>query len=343
MKAIAPFIGQQVIGSPSQLTTLAFPADRFTGQDLRPGARRLRGRAQGAGAVRERRRRTGVDPGLPQQAFAKDVTTYPLQGTVASRWYLGPDGSLEPDAPTAADDAAGTIDSYVSDPSRPAPHVDHRRRRLGPVPALRLGRPGRREVAHLPLAGARHRTPPWSGPAASTCGSARRHADTDLQVTLTEVRPDGKETYVQSGWLRTQRPQARRSPVHRAPAAAHDARGRRRAAARRRVHPGARRDLPVRPRVPGRQQGPADHHRARWRPHLLGLRHAAGTPTNEIARSVGRPSSIALPRGPERLGADRPSGLPGPARPAVPHLRGAHPACFLIISASTAPPFLTRR
>lgn len=26
--------------------------------------------------------------------------------------------------------------------------------------------------------------------------------DTDLQVTLSEVRPDGKETYVQSGWLR---------------------------------------------------------------------------------------------------------------------------------------------
>jgi predicted acyl esterase len=27
--------------------------------------------------------------------------------------------------------------------------------------------------------------------------------DTDLQVTLTEVRPDGNETYIQSGWLRT--------------------------------------------------------------------------------------------------------------------------------------------
>ena len=26
--------------------------------------------------------------------------------------------------------------------------------------------------------------------------------DTDLQVTLSEVRPDGKETYVQNGWLR---------------------------------------------------------------------------------------------------------------------------------------------
>ena len=27
-------------------------------------------------------------------------------------------------------------------------------------------------------------------------------SNTDLQVTLTEVRPDGKETYVQNGWLR---------------------------------------------------------------------------------------------------------------------------------------------
>ena len=27
-------------------------------------------------------------------------------------------------------------------------------------------------------------------------------ADTDLQATLTEIRPDGRETYVQNGWLR---------------------------------------------------------------------------------------------------------------------------------------------
>ena len=26
--------------------------------------------------------------------------------------------------------------------------------------------------------------------------------DTDIQVTITEVRPDGRETYVQNGWLR---------------------------------------------------------------------------------------------------------------------------------------------
>ena len=26
--------------------------------------------------------------------------------------------------------------------------------------------------------------------------------DVDLQATITEVRPDGKETFVQNGWLR---------------------------------------------------------------------------------------------------------------------------------------------
>jgi uncharacterized protein len=39
--------------------------------------------------------------------------------------------------------------------------------------------------------------------------------DTDLQVTLTEVRPDGNETYVQNGWLRAshRKLDARRSTV----------------------------------------------------------------------------------------------------------------------------------
>ena len=32
-----------------------------------------------------------------------------------------------------------------------------------------------------------------------------RATDTDIQVTLSEIRPDGQETYVQSGWLRASR------------------------------------------------------------------------------------------------------------------------------------------
>jgi predicted acyl esterase len=37
------------------------------------------------------------------------------------------------------------------------------------------------------------------------------NADTDLQVTISEVRPDGKETYVQTGWLRASHRKLRRN------------------------------------------------------------------------------------------------------------------------------------
>lgn len=41
-----------------------------------------------------------------------------------------------------------------------------------------------------------------AGPASLDLWLTATGADTDLQVTVTEVRPDGQETYVQRGWLR---------------------------------------------------------------------------------------------------------------------------------------------
>src|SRR4051812_23986432 len=117
LKAIAPYVGQQGLGGSDQLTTLPWPADRFTGKtyaqalaayEAEPQARVLFENGGGA---------DGIDPGLPHPTFAKDFATYPVPGTQATRYYLGPDGSLQAVAPTAADDAAATIDSYVSDPA----------------------------------------------------------------------------------------------------------------------------------------------------------------------------------------------------------------------------------
>ena len=42
----------------------------------------------------------------------------------------------------------------------------------------------------------------------------------DLQVTLTEIRPDGQEVFVQQGWLRTEAARARRATLDRAAAGA---------------------------------------------------------------------------------------------------------------------------
>ena len=131
---------------------------------------------------------------------------------------------------------------------------------------------------------------------------------------LTEVRPDGKETLVQSGWLR-------------ATARALDP------AQSTVLHPvgtGLQKDsspLPAGQFTPMRIQiFPFAHvFRAGSRVRLIitapgGDRIAwrfatlPGTPTNEIAHSVGRPSSIALPVIP---GVSVPTGLP-----ACPGLRG---------------------
>ena len=132
--------------------------------------------------------------------FEHTFDTFPRERR-AGHLDLGPGGTLTTEAPTVADDADATIDAY------------RRTRRTAPrttCPTARTPGGGSR----LRLAVARCRgtrsatsTPPLAAdPVLLGLGSAdlwlrSSEADTDLQVTLTEVRPDGLETYVQSGWL----------------------------------------------------------------------------------------------------------------------------------------------
>ncbi|MBX3287276.1 MAG: CocE/NonD family hydrolase, partial [Actinobacteria bacterium] len=117
LSLIHSVIAQQVVGSKDPLTSLGFPADRFTGQTYAQALAAYQAEPQvkvlfenGAGTV-------GVDPGLPKPAFSASFGAYPVPGTQATRWYFGADGSLTTTAPSEADDAEGTIDTYVSDPS----------------------------------------------------------------------------------------------------------------------------------------------------------------------------------------------------------------------------------
>ncbi len=106
-------------------------------------------------------------------------------------------------------------------------------------------------------------------------------ADTDLEVTISEIRPDGQEMYVQSGWLRASHRALDEDAIDRAAAGAHPPRGRCRAARRRRVEPGARRAVPVRPRLPRRLAVCG----SRW------TRRAATAPSGSSRRSPpARPS-----------------------------------------------------
>jgi putative CocE/NonD family hydrolase len=133
------------------------------------------------------------------------ATSFPPPGTTARRWYLGPDGTLtdepsaEPGADVYLDDPEAGALAYsselLSDLNRftmPQVPIDWTRfddEHRAAYETAPLGEP-------LVVAGAGH-VDLWLAPGST---------DTAVQVTLTEIRPDGLEQRVQCGWHR---------PVHR--------------------------------------------------------------------------------------------------------------------------------
>ena len=115
-------------------------------------------------------------------------------------------------------------------------------------------------------------------------------------MTLSEVRPDGNETYVQNGWLRaSHRKLDPKQSTALDPFPTHlksDAR----AAARRALHARARADLPGRPRLPGGLADPRDDQatggdRPRWDFATVDK----GNARNTVSLGGARASSLVLP------------------------------------------------
>jgi hypothetical protein len=95
--------------------------------------------------------------------------------------------------------------SYTPDPrarrAQTLPGPGARRGRVEGPAAVRVapGRAGKGLGLHRPSQLARRSSSP---PVVLDVRLRATARDTDLQVTLSEVRPDGRETYVQNGWLR---------------------------------------------------------------------------------------------------------------------------------------------
>lgn len=138
------------------------------------------------------------NPGAPVATFEHSFESWPIPATAATNFYLGDNGALTANAPTG--DGA---DSYRYDPSRAqlytynGPDIWKASEQANfdwPTPQT-----GKALV---------YETEPLTGPTVMV-GSASADlwlkstaSDTDLQVSISEVRPDGKETFVQVGWLR---------------------------------------------------------------------------------------------------------------------------------------------
>jgi predicted acyl esterase len=194
---IAPVIYLQILGA---LPTPPLPADRFDGITDYAEAKALfesdpRVRVlmeNGAGSP---------TPGLPAPRFELALRDWPPPQARPRRWYLGDGGMLVRRRPRGHD---GGIDAYRPDPdARPQQTIPGQ----GQEESWRILPPydWRPLVDGTALA---YATPPLAedvtvvGPGSVDLWLRSSAADTDLQVTLSEIRPDGVEVYVQSGWLR---------------------------------------------------------------------------------------------------------------------------------------------
>jgi uncharacterized protein len=141
-------------------------------------------------------------PGNPVPAFEQSFSRFPLPGTQARSWYLTSRGALTDARPTK-----GGADSFA--PNKTArPPTSFVGSDNGSAGGLWTATPHYQWAQNPAGSALSYLTRPLSANTAIVGGGALQAwiksstPDVDLQVTVSEVRSDGKETFVQDGWLR---------------------------------------------------------------------------------------------------------------------------------------------
>jgi predicted acyl esterase len=192
MGLLVPQLTQQVFD-----VSLSLPADRWAGIKTYADAKAEWEKEPQVQAFFEN---GAPDPhGAPQGQFSATFSQWPPTETKAQRWYFQPDGTLLPVAPTATAAAA----TFQLDPTAGDRGMEVQS--LWSAKAVfdwKKPQPGN-EVAFIS-------EPLTEDLVMLGTGSVDLYlrttatdvTDADLEVNLSEVRADGQERYVQSGWLR---------------------------------------------------------------------------------------------------------------------------------------------
>ncbi|HEY5155635.1 MAG TPA: CocE/NonD family hydrolase, partial [Acidimicrobiales bacterium] len=156
--------------------------------------------------------------GSPLGTVESDFSTWPPSQTgltpdmSARRYYLQPDGKLTDSAPTVADDQARGASSYVYDPStKRASTYDGSTEQIWKAETQTTPDSSPGGIHWKPLSEGNSLSFTTDGFSTTTAMAGQgsvdlwmrsNAADADLEVTITEIRADGQERYIQSGWLR---------------------------------------------------------------------------------------------------------------------------------------------
>jgi len=141
-------------------------------------------------------------PGAPYPGFEQSFSRLPIPGTKAESWYLSGNGALSPGKPKAA-----TSDAFTWKP-RARPATSFKGDDGSGPGGLWNTTPNYYWKVNPAGTAASYVSAPLSantvviGAGAVQLWIKSSAPSVDLQATISEVRPDGKETFVQNGWLR---------------------------------------------------------------------------------------------------------------------------------------------
>jgi predicted acyl esterase len=144
----------------------------------------------------------GTTPGAPYPGFEQSFDRFPLPGTQARSWYLRAGGQLGATSPTTAAADQFTWDSRARPPTSFTGSDD------GSPGGLWTATPRYNWTQNPAGTAVAYVSSPLSANTVVVGGGAAQLwirssvPSVDLQVTVSEVRPDGIETFVQNGWLR---------------------------------------------------------------------------------------------------------------------------------------------
>jgi hypothetical protein len=205
LHALAPILYQMAMGLP-RCDQVALPPDpiqqiptygaALAAFDKLPEVRVLfdNGAGKPAGLV--------TSAGDPDAGFEQSFSTYPVPST-APAWYLGPNGTLAAEPPHSAG-----IDRYTSNAGA-LPLTDYTGTNTGSGGLWSSASAWQWDWRQNPAGSAvSYVTAPLATDTTVVGGGAvdlwvrSSTPDVDFQATVSEVRPDGNETFVQNGWLR---------------------------------------------------------------------------------------------------------------------------------------------
>jgi predicted acyl esterase len=196
--AAAPVIYQAAMGIPG----VTLPPDPIRDQPTYEAAKKV---FDGQPSVRILfDNGAGGAPNTPYPGFERSFSRFPIPGTKPLSWFFRANG-LMTRTPAKKGRKSGNASFVWNKSARPATDFTGTNTSTGDLwtthPSYDWRQPPARTAASFV-------TPPLRSDTAIV-GAGAVHAwirakasDVDLQVTVSEVRPDGKETYVQSGYLR---------------------------------------------------------------------------------------------------------------------------------------------